>query len=107
LVNFEQKVILQPVYNDTFSSGSYSNTLRGALSNTKLKWTADYLIPDWTSTFNPETVDIMGTELNFQGSDLGNVPQRMNFIDNIADAFLDVYNKPTGYGDIVKWHRGL
>lgn len=108
LANFEQKVILQPIYDNSYSvvsngGASYNNTLRQALKNTSY---AAKLMPDF-SPVNPESVNVLGTVLNFQGNDLGNVPQRMDFIKNIASEFTEIYNKPSGIEQIIDWHKGL
>ena len=72
-------------------------------SNTK--WAA-IVLPDNTS-INPETVNVLGKYMNFEGQDLGDIPQRMDFIYDIADEFLQVYNKPAGCDNIIIWDQEL
>ncbi len=102
LANYEQRAVLQPIYDATYEFGSVSNTLRGAISEAgKL----DDYIPD--AVFNSTEVNVLGKSLLFSGTEVGDADQRMEFVNDIADAFMEVYNQPDGAKQISDWHNTL
>ena len=98
---YEQRFILQPIYENTYSArqadgGLYQNQskFRQAILNGSRWW-----MPEATVT------NVVGTDRRFTGADLGDADQRMVFVNQIADTFMARYNQPNGHTQILNFYR--
>lgn len=109
LANFEQGTILQPEYDrqvEVVNDGGerYSRSLREAIHDS-----SD--MPRWmTRMYDPTEVNVLGTPVTTRDVnivDIGDFPERMKFVNRIADEFSKVYASPGGIQRIQDWHRDL
>lgn len=55
------------------------------------------------SHWNPTTVDVLGSLVSFQGSNLENPDQRMQFVNQVSSTFMAKYAQPNGIAQTIHW----